>query len=360
MKLLSAVIIIFCSLAAGMVRAQDTNFGAVHEDDFILRDFHFASGETLPELKIHYRTLGTPVRDAQGHVTNAVMALHGTRGAGVNFLRPTFAGELFGPGQLLDAQRYYIILPDGIGHGQSSKPSDGLHAKFPHYAYEDMVQAQYLLLTEGLKIDHLRLMIGTSMGCMHSFMWGEQHVDFVDQMLSLACLHLPISGRNRLWREMVVDGIRTDPAWQQGEYREQPMHALRLAADLWAISGSAPIQMQIEMPDEKRVQSVKDALYSREFAAIDANDLLYQVQSSRDYDPRAGLGRIKARVLWINSGDDFINPAELGIAEREVSKFPHARFILIPASDQTHGHGSYNYAVLWKDYLAQLLSGAII
>jgi homoserine O-acetyltransferase len=326
------------------------------EGDFIAHDFHFSNGETIADLRLHYTTLGQPRRDAAGHVTNAVMVLHGTRSNGAAFLRPSFGGVLFAPGGVLDPAKYFIILPDGIGHGKSSKPSDGMHDHFPKYGYQDMVQAQYRLLTEGLKIDHLRLILGTSMGCMQSFMWGESHVEFVDGLMPLACLPVPIVGRNRLWRQMIIDAIHADPAWQQGEYASQPMAGLRTAADLWAMAASAPLQMQKTMPNAVAADQYKDVIYQREFAAIDANDLIYQLDASRDYDPEARLDQIKAQVIWVNSGDDFINPPELGLAEREVGRLKHGRFILLPASDKTQGHGSYNFAELWQKELADLLS----
>ena len=236
---------------------------------------------------------------------------------------------LFGKGQLLDANRYYIILPDAIGHGASSKPSDGLHARFPQYAYEDMVRAQYALLTQGLHIDHLRLLMGTSMGCMHTWMWAERYPAFMDAAMPLACLPVQIAGRNRLWRDLAMDSIRTDPEWLQGEYRTEPMQALRAAAGFLLIAGSAPIQMQIALPTRDAADEFLKMYMDRQLPDLDANDLLYQINASRDYDPSGGLDKIQARIIWINSADDFINPPELGIAEREVKKIKNARFVLI-------------------------------
>ncbi|MDP9066422.1 MAG: alpha/beta fold hydrolase [Pseudomonadota bacterium] len=328
------------------------------EGDYVAAGFQFASGETLPELRLHYTVLGTAHKDSRGRIDNAVLILHGTGGSGRNFLADKFAGVLFGKGQLLDASRYYIILPDGIGHGGSSKPSDGLHARFPHYGYEDMVKAQYALLTQGLAVDHLRLLIGTSMGCMQSFMWGESHSDFMDALLPLACLPVQIAGRNRVWRELAIEAIRADPAWQQGEYRSEPLPGLRTAAGLLLIAGSAPIQMQTALATRDAADGYVQNMMERELAALDANDLLYQLSASRDYDPAAGLETIHAPVVWINSADDFINPPELGIAEREVKRLKSGRFVLLPASGQTHGHGSHTWAVLWKDHLAQLLAAS--
>ena len=325
------------------------------EGYYVADDFHFTSGQTLPELRLHYATLGKPHRNARGNVDNAVLILHGTGGSGHNFLDDRFAGVLFGKGQPLDAGRYFIILPDGIGHGQSSRPSDGLHAHFPTYGYQDMVNAQYALVTQGLQVDHLRLIMGTSMGCMHAWMWGEGHPEFMDALMPLACLPVQIAGRNRIWRDLVVDAIRTDPAWQQGEYKTEPMGALRGAAGLLLIAGSAPIQMQLALPTRELSDEFVTKYMERELADMDANDLLYQIRASSDYDPSAALEKIRAHLMWINSADDFVDPPELGIAEREIKRVPNGRFILLPASDQTHGHVTHSYPAVWQQYLVQLL-----
>jgi homoserine O-acetyltransferase/O-succinyltransferase len=335
--------------------AQQPPSAAATEGDFVVHNFQFHSGESLPELRLHYTTLGKPVRDAAGHTTNAVLILHGTGGTGQQFFQPQFAGVLFGPGQLLDAARYFIILPDGIGHGKSSKPSDGMHAHFPQYDYDDMVAAHYRMLHEGLGVNHLRLVMGTSMGCMHSFVWGETYPDFMDALMPLACVPVQIAGRNRIWRKMVMDGIREDPEWKGGEYKEEPKQALRTALDFLLIAGSAPIPMQKALSTRDAADKYLDDYFRTRFSALDANDLLYQVNASRNYDPSPQLGKIKAPVMFINSGDDFINPPELGIAEREIKKVQNARFVLIPASEQTHGHGTHTWAELWKQYLAELL-----
>ncbi len=329
---------------------------AATEGAVVLHDFRFASGETLPELRLHYTTLGTPRRDAAGHVTNAVMILHGTGGDGHQFLRPQFAQVLFTLGGLLDVSRYYIVLPDGIGHGKSSKPSDGLHARFPHYAYTDMVDAQYRLLTEGMHIDHLRLLLGTSMGCMHGFMWGEAHGDFLDALMPLACLPVQIAGRNRMWRKMVIDAIASDPAWQRGEYHTPPLAGLRTAADLLMIAGSAPALWQTQFPDRDAADQRVSEYIAGQLQELDANDLMYQVAASRDYDPSAQLANIKPPLMWVNSADDFINPPELGIAERAVQKIPRGKFILLPVSEHTHGHGTHTWAEAWQDQLRELLA----
>jgi len=345
----------FLMIVAIPCAAQQPPSPAATEGDFVVHNFQFRSGESLPELRLHYTTLGKPVKDAAGHTTNAVLILHGTGGTGQQFFQPQFAGVLFGPGQLLDAARYYIILPDGIGHGKSSKPSDGLHAHFPQYDYDDMVAAHYRLVSEGLGVNHLRLILGTSMGCMHSFVWGETYPDFMGALMPLACAPVQIAGRNRVWRKMVMDAIREDLEWKGGDYKEEPKQALRTALDFLLIAGAAPIPMQKALPTRDAADKYLDDYFRARFNALDANDLLYQVNASRNYDPSTQLGKIKAQVMYINSGDDFINPPELGIAEREVKKIQNAKFVLIPASENTHGHGTHTWAELWKQYLAELL-----
>ncbi len=325
------------------------------EGDFVVRDFRFASGETLPELRLHYTTLGEPQRDAQGRVTNAVMVLHGTGGTGRQFLNPQFADVLYRPGGLLDIRRWYVILPDGIGHGKSSKPSDGLHARFPHYGYADMVEAQHRLLVEGLHIDRLRLLMGTSMGCMHAFMWAETWPDFAQAVMPLACLPTQIAGRNRMWRRALIDAIRADPAWKGGDYEQEPQDGIRTASDLLLLAGSAPLQMQASAPTRDAADAAVEAFTARTLKGTDANDLLYQVDASRDYDPSAGLGRITAPLTWVNSADDFINPPELGVAETLAPRIRNGRFVLIPASPNTHGHGTHTWAAVWSQDLADLL-----
>jgi homoserine O-acetyltransferase len=328
------------------------------EGDYVIRDFHFASGETLPELRMHYTFLGKPKKDAQGRVTNAVLIMHGTGGSGRSLINERFSGVLFGKGQLLDAEKYFIILPDGIGHGKSSKPSDALRAHFPQYSYQDMVAAQYALVTKGLEVNHLRLVMGTSMGCMHTFMWAEAYPDFMDALMPLACLPVQIAGRNRVWRDLAMDAIRNDPQWLKGDYVTQPIAAMRTAAGLLLIAGSAPIQMQISLPTREAADEFVQKYVQRQLEDLDANDFLYQVNASRDYDPSSGLEKIKAPLLQINSGDDFINPPELGIAEREIKRIKGGRFVLLQASDQTHGHGTHTWAVVWQQYLAQLLEAS--
>ena len=324
------------------------------QGDAVLKDFHFNSGETLPELKMHYRTLGTPQRDAQGWVRNAVLIMHGTTGSGAQFMGQVFAGELFGPGQLLDAAKYYIILPDGIGHGQSSKPSDGLHARFPHYRYRDMIEADYRMLSEGLKVNHLRLVMGTSMGGMHTWLWGEMHPDFMDALMPLASLPTQINGRNRVWRRVAIDAIRFDPEWKNGDYTTQPL-GLKIAEEMLFLVGSNPILRVREMPTLAKADSVLDASVARSAGSADANDVMYALQASEDYDPGPGLEKIQAPLLAVNSADDLINPPELGILEREIKRVPRGKAVVIPLSEETRGHGSHTVAKLWKQYLQQLL-----
>jgi len=325
------------------------------EGDFVIRDFRFVTGETLPQLRIHYRTLGTPRRDARGVVRNAVLILHGTTGQGGTFLRPQFAGELFGAGQPLDASRYYLVLPDDIGHGASSKPSDGLKGHFPHYGYHDMVRAEYLLLTDGLKVNHARLVMGTSMGGMHTWMWGEEHPEFMDALMPLASLPTQISGRNRVWRRLIVDAIRNDPAYQAGDYRSQPP-SLRTAEQMLWLMGSNPLLRVQEAPTRAQADALIDDYVARYLKTDDANNVLYALDASSDYDPGLGLEKIQAPLLAVNSADDLINPPEQGILEREIKRVPHGRAVIIPMSEQTHGHGSHTYALLWKQYLVELLA----
>ena|SRR5271165_5065984 len=334
---------------------QSSNKLTPQEDDFIVRDFHFQSGDTLPELRLHYMTLGQPVRDANGRVINAVLILHGTGGSGRQFLVPQFADVLFGPGQLLDTNRYFIVLPDSIGHGKSSKPSDGLRAHFPQYDCDDMVAAQHQLLEKGLGVNHLRLILGTSMGCMHSWVWGETYPDFMDALMPLACLPVPIAGRNRVWRKMAIDGIHQDPDWKNGEYTTEPRAGLQTAADFFIIAGSAPLLMQKNLPTREAADKYLDESTKRVTANLDANDLLYAVNASRNYDPSPQLETIKVPVMFVNSADDFINPPELGIADREIKRVNKGRFVLIPMSDQTHGHGTHTWAAVWQQYLKELL-----
>ncbi len=345
----------FAALLLSVQGLAAVDHPAPKEADFTVHDFHFKDGEQLPELHVHYATLGAPRRGSSGKVTNAVLILHGTTGSWRQFISPQFADVLFGPGQLLDAGRYFIILPDNIGHGGSSKPSDGLKGRFPHYDYDDMVKAQHRLLTEGLGVNHLRLVMGTSMGCMHTWLWGETYPDFMDALMPLACLPVQIAGRNRVWRKAVMDSIRLDPVWNKGEYSQEPLEGIRSALYLLLIAGSAPLQWQKNYPTRDQADRFLEGYVDQRLHTTDANDVLYAVEASRNYDPSPNLEKIKAPVMFINSADDFINPPELGVAEREIKRVRQGQFHLLPTTDQTHGHGTHTLAEVWKQYLQELL-----
>jgi homoserine O-acetyltransferase/O-succinyltransferase len=332
-----------------------TQYPTLSESDFVLKDFRFTSGEVLSSLRVHYRTLGRPERDVQGVVRNAVLILHGTGGSGAQFMGPEFAGELFGAEGLLDSSRYFIVLPDGIGHGQTTKPSDGLRARFPRYGYLDMIEAQYRLLTEGLGVNHLRLVLGTSMGGMHTWLWGERHPDFIDALMPLASLPTQISGRNRVWRRIVIDAIRTDPEWRGGNYSAQPP-SLRTAMALIYSMSSNPILRLKEMPTLEKSDATFDSAIATALKTADANDVLYQFEASRDYDPGPALETIRVPLIAVNSADDLINPPELGVLEREVKRVPKGRAVIVPLSPLTRGHGTHTIATVWKAYLEELLA----
>ena len=350
-RCLAALVLAACcaSLAAG------ASYPAPSEGDFVLHDFRFSTGETLPELKIHYRTLGRPARDDKGVTRNAVLVLHGTGGSGSNFLSDTFAGKLFGPGQLLDAARYFIVLPDGIGHGQSSKPSDGLRMRFPRYTYDDMVAAQYRLLTEELQVNHLFLVMGTSMGGMHTWVWGETHPGFMDGLVPLASVPAQIAGRNRVMRKMILDSIRNDPEWRNGDYQAQPRQGLTAALHILMLMTSSPLQWQKTAPTRDQADAFLAEQVQRRFAATDANDMLYAFDASREYDPSKDLEKITAPVLAINSADDEVNPPELGLMEKLMPRVKHGRYVLIPTSDETRGHGTHSLPAVWGRYLEEFL-----
>jgi homoserine O-acetyltransferase len=327
----------------------------VQDGVYVIHDFRFGTGESLPELKLHYLTLGKPHRGADGHTDNAVLLLHGTGGNAHSLLNPVFSDVLFGPEQPLDITKYFIILPDDIGHGESSKPSDGLRMKFPRYDYDDMVRSQHTMLLDGLQVDHLRLTLGTSMGCMQTFVWGETYPGFSDALAPFACLPVELAGRNRAWRYMAMQMIRKDPAWNNGDYTTEPLEGLRGANDMILIAGSAPLQWQKNYPTRAQAEAFVDRSLDAADSHTDANNFLFYVDASRNYNPEPKLESITTPVLWINSADDFINPPELGIAQKLVTRMPHAKFILEPISDATRGHGSHTVASIWKDDLIQLL-----
>ncbi len=337
------------------LRAQAAAYPPPVEGDYVVRDFRFQDGATLPELRLHYTTIGTPVKDAAGVVRNAVLIMHGTTGSGRGFLAPTFAGRLFGPGQLLDARKYFIVLPDAIGHGKSCKPSDGMHMRFPKYTYDDMVRADHQLLTEHLGVNHLRLVMGTSMGGMHSWVWGYTYPDFMDALMPLASAPVEIAGRNRMMRRMIEDAIEHDPSWNGGDYTTEP-RGLEDAIHALIFLVSAPVYYQKIAPTRQAADSLLEAMVKRYEAVEDANDMIYAFEASRFYDPAPHLGQIRAPLFAINSADDQVNPPELGILEREIRKVPRGRYILIPTSDATRGHGTHSLPDVWGRYLAQLLA----
>jgi len=355
MKIYAIACCIALLLALPALSFSQTN-PPVTEGDFVVKDFTFESGETLPELKIHFVTLGQPRKDASGRVKNAVLILHGTGGTHTQFLGRTFGGVLFGKGQLLDPEKYFIVIPDNVGHGASSKPSDGLRAKFPHYDYHDMVVLQYRLLTEKLGIDHLRLVMGTSMGGMHSWMLAEMYPDFMDAAMPLASLPIEISGRNRFFRRMVIDPIRNDPDWQNGEYKSQPVRGLTTALYTLMMMTSSQLQMQKQMPNKAAADEAFDSRVKQLLSSYDANDMLYQFDASRDYNPEPNLEKITTHLLAVNSADDQVNPPELGVMEKQIRRVKNGRFILLPITDETRGHGTHTIASIWQKYLAELLS----
>ena len=319
------------------------------ESDFIITDYKFANGQTLSQLKLHYRTIGTAERNAAGEITNAVLLLQGNTGTGANWLRPSLADELFKENQPLDARRYFIIIPDALGRGGSSKPSDGLKGNFPHYRYHDMVDGVHRLVTEGLKVAHLRLVIGSSLGCMHSFMWAEIYPDLTDGIVGLSCQPVEISGRNRIMRRTAAEAIRHDPDWNNGNYDKSRTHYIYSAA-----GGSFMPESAARIQEMAPTRAAADKLYDERVARAakgDANDSLWAIESIEDYSPEADLPKIKAKVLLINTVEDVANPPELGTVERAMKAIHNGRYVLIPYSDKTHGHFTHYYAAVWKPYL---------
>ena len=318
-------------------------------------NFRFTDGESLAVLRLHYLTLGRLRRNAAGHATNAVLILHGTGGSGRQFLNPLFT-ELYRPGEALDTATHYIILPDDIGHGGSSKPSDGLHARFPRYGYADMVRGEYLVVTEALHVDHLLVVMGTSMGCMHSWMWVERYPDMMDGAVPLACLPTQIAGRNRMLRRLALDAVRLDPGYRDGEYGDRQPAGLRGALEVLFFLTSSPRQLQRLYPTRDSADAAITRWMDRELRATDANDFVYAFGASRDYDPSGGLSGIKARVLAINSADDEVNPPELDVMGRLFPEVKRGRFVLLPISDLTRGHGTHTVAAAWKQYFAPFVA----
>jgi homoserine O-acetyltransferase len=352
-------LLLVCGLGAALVApVRAASWPAPVDGTYVVPEFRFNDGETMRDLRLHYVTLGTPHRDAAGHVDNAVLVLHGTGGDTNQFLRDQFAGVLFVPGGLLDASKYFIVITDGIGHGKSSKPSDGLREKFPHYGYRDMVRAQHDVLVDALHVDHLRLVMGTSMGGMQTWLWGETYPSMMDALMPLASLPIQISGRNRVWRDMIVDDIRSDPDYHGGEYTAEPIRGLAAAWNIEWIFGSAPRYDQTLLP----TQAASDTYFAEKVKPVamrlDANDMIYQFESSRDYDPEPDLGKITAPLLAVNSADDQINPPELKIVDRDIAKVAHGGFVLLPITSETRGHGTHTLPAIWGKYLEQLLASS--
>lgn len=341
-------------LALGSPASAQNAWPEQREGDAVFKDFNFASGETLPELKIHYITLGTAKRNAAGDIVNGVLLLHGTSGTSKNWLQPTLAGELFAPGAPLDAQKYFIVIPDGIGRGGSSKPSDGLRTKFPHYRYVDMVVATHGLLTEHLGVKHLRLVLGTSMGGMQSWMWGEMHPDFMDGLVPIASQPIAISGRNWMYRRIGIEAIKNDPDWNGGNYEKNPTHYV-YAAPISVLMTESAVHFQQIAPTREAMDARYRQMVERA-SKLDANNQLYAIEAVMDYDPSKDLEKIKAKLLAINFADDEVNPPELGVMENGIKRVAGARFVLIPASDKTHGHYTYNLAAFWKQHLADFMN----
>jgi homoserine O-acetyltransferase len=354
MRSLRTILTLFFAFTSVCLYAQSRDYHNPDQGVFVVKDFLFKSGERLPEVKIHYYTLGSPQKDASGKVRNAVVILHGTGGTGRQFLSDNFGGVLFGPGQLLDASKYFLIMPDNVGHGQSSKPSDGLHMRFPHYEYDDMIELQYRLLTQGLGVNHLRLVTGTSMGGMHTWLWAEQHPDFMDAALPLASQPIEIAGRNRMMRRMVMDDIRTDPEWNNGEYKTQP-HGLAAAEGVLLIMGSAPLRMQHEQPTRDQADAYLEQRVAQGVKTTDANDMLYYFDASRNYNPEPQLEKIIAPLTAINSADDQINPPELKIIDKDILRVKKGKYVLLPITDETRGHGTHSWPAIWKEHLKDLL-----
>ena len=338
----------FAVFCAASVAALAQGYPPPKEGSWTIRDFKFHTGETLAELRLHYTTVGDPTGEP-------VVLLHGTTGSGTGLLSPGFGGQLFGPGQALDASKYFIILPDAIGHGKSSKPPDGLKAKFPRYNYDDMVAAQFRLVSEGLGVKRVRMVLGNSMGGMHVWIMGVAHPDFMDILVPMAAQPTEMSSRNRMMRRLIVDSIRNDPEWKGGDYATQPS-AFRVANVFYGIAtNGGTLAYQKAAPTRALADKLLDDRLKAPFAA-DANDFLYQWDSSRDYNPAPGLERIKATLLAINSADDERNPPETGIMDRELKRVKHGKLLLIPASEETRGHGTTGMAKFWANDVKALLA----
>ena len=347
---LASILLVSSQAAAQPAPAYPT----LVERDFIVRNFTFATGESLPEVTLHYRTIGQPRKDADGIVRNAILILHGTGGSGGGFLGNAFGGQLFGKGQLYDADRYFIILPDNVGHGRSSKPSDGLRMKFPRYTYSDMVRLQHRLVSEGLGLSRLHIVTGTSMGGMQTWMWGYMYPGFMDALIPLASNPVEIAGRNRVWRKALVDAIVTDPTWKNGDYTEAPQ-GMASAIGFLLMATSVPLQWQKQFPTAQAADEWLAGQIASRTKNTDANDMIYYFRASEDYDPSPHLEKISAPLLAINSADDFVNPPELPMMETLIKRVTKGRFVLIPISDQTRGHGTHSLPAIWGPHAAAFL-----
>ncbi len=315
MRLVAFVCLVFSFTAVASAQSPSASKWPAKDNIYVIHDFRFGTGETIPELNLHYLTLGQPHSGADGHVDNAILLLHGTGGDRRTLLNPVFSDVLFGPGQPFDITKYFLILPDDIGHGDSSKPSDGLHMKFPQYDYDDMVRTQYIMLTEGMHVDHLRLILGTSMGCMQSWVWGETYPQFMDALAPFACYPVELAGRNRMTRYIAIESIEHDPAWKNGEYTSEPDEGLGGAEAMLLVMGSAPLQMQKHYPTRAQAEKYVDDYMARAISHTDANDLIYYFNASRNYNPEPKLESIVAPALWINSADDFYQSTRTGSAD---------------------------------------------
>ncbi|CAB3789679.1 alpha/beta fold hydrolase [Pararobbsia alpina] len=335
------------------VQAATADTAQEQAADFTARDFHFSDGTTMSDIRIHYVTLGTPHRDSHGEVDNAVLLMHGTTGTGQAFLTPLMRRELFAAGEPLDTQRYFIVIPDGLGRGGSSKPSDGLRTKFPHYGYGDVVEANHRLLVEGLHVNHLKLVLGTSMGGMQTWMWGERYPEMADALMPIASQPIAMAGRNWLWRQMIVGAIRNDPGWQNGDYTTRPAQWTRVMPIFTLITNN-PARMQTDAPDRDSATRMYDSLVATAQKS-DPNDVLYWFESSWDYNPAPQLSRIRAKLLAVNFADDLINAADMGVMQREIVAVPHGRFVELPETAHSYGHQTLAHPDVWKPYLVQLL-----
>ena len=354
-RTLIVTVLLAVALPALAQETPNTAWPGYQESDYVVSNYKFASGETLAEVKSHYRSIGTPKRNAAGQVVNAVLLLQGNTGTGANWFRPTLADELFKPGQPLDAAKYYIIMPDALGRGGSSKPSDGLKAGFPHYRYHDMVDLTHRLVTDGLKVDHLRLVIGSSLGCMQQFLWAEWYPDLMDGTIGMSCQPVEISGRNYMLRHAAAELIRHDPAWHDGNYDKTP------TLYMYSAAGSDLTESPVRIQEEAPTMEAAKALYDKRLAMLrksgDANNTLFEIESIYDYSPEADLAKIKAHVMLINNVEDFADPPTLGTVERAFRKIAHGTYVLTPYGKDTHGHFTHYYGAVWKPYLVKFMAG---